>query len=370
MPGLRRCLPAKLKAWIMSKVVSLSTADAPVSYSQSEVREFAHELFSGTRGDIDRLIGVFDHSMIASRHFTEERAWYGKEHGFEERNELFVASAVRMSGECTMKCLDAAGLQPQEVDHVIFVTSTGLSTPSIDARLFNILKFSRHVRRTPIWGLGCAGGAAALSRALEYTTAFPEHAVLVIAIELCGLTFRKDDYSKSNLIGTSLFSDGAAAVLVVGDKHPLCNRKGVRLLNSLSTIYDNSLGVMGWEVKNDGLKVIFSKDIPAIVRASVKPNIEELASLNGIQIGDIKHYVVHPGGMKVLDAYADALGVREDAFRFSRKVLHEHGNMSSPTVLYVLGEFLREGDFSSHEYGLISALGPGFSSELVLFETD
>ncbi len=354
----------------MSKVISVSTEDAPSKFAQSDVREFAHELFSSSRSDVDRLINVFDHASISSRHFTEERSWYGKEHGFEERNGLFVKNAMKMSAECTRKCLENAGLRPQDIHHIIFVSSTGLSTPSIDARLFNVLKFDRHIRRTPIWGLGCAGGAAGLSRALEYTTAIPEHAVLVIAIELCGLTFRKDDYSKSNLIGTSLFSDGAAAVLVVGENHPLNRKNGITLLNSLSTIYDDSLDVMGWEVKNDGLKVIFSKDIPAIVRNSVRPNIEELAAMNGIQISDIKHYIVHPGGLKVIDAYEEALGLSGDKFRFSRKVLNEHGNMSSPTVLYVLNEFLKSDGYKPHEYGLISALGPGFSSELILFETD
>ncbi len=354
----------------MPRVISVSTEDAPTRLAQSDVREFSHELFSKSRGDVDRLINVFDHASIESRHFTEEKAWYGEAHGFAERNDLYVRSAMKMSAACAQRCLAGAGLEPQDIHHVIFVSTTGISTPSIDAKLFNVLKFDRHIRRTPIWGLGCAGGAAGLSRALEYTTAKPEHAVLVIAIELCGLTFRKDDYSKSNLIGTSLFSDGAAAVLVVGDEHPLSRRNGMKLLNSLSTIYEDSLDVMGWEVKDDGLEVIFSKDIPTIVRTLVKPNISDLASLNGIGIADIKHYVVHPGGTKVVEGYEDALGLGKGALRYTRKVLREHGNMSSPTVLYVLREFLQSHEYGPHEYGLISALGPGFSSELILFETD
>lgn len=354
----------------MPKVISVSTEDAPVRLPQSDVREFAHELFSKSRGDVDRLINVFDHASIGSRHFTEEKAWYAEPHGFAERNDLYVRSAVKMSAASAQRCLAGAGLKPQDIQHVFFISTTGISTPSIDAKLFNIMKFDRHIRRTPIWGLGCAGGAAGLSRALEYTTAKPDHAVLLIAIELCGLTFRKDDFSKSNLIGTSLFSDGAAAVVVVGDKHPLSRRNGIRLLNSLSTIYEDSLDVMGWEVKDDGLKVIFSKDIPTIVHDLVRPNIGELASMNGIEIGDIKHYVVHPGGTKVIEGYESALDLGPGAMRFTRKVLREHGNMSSPTVLYVLKEFLQSHEYGPHEYGLITALGPGFSSELILFETD
>ena len=205
----------------MPKVISISTAEPPTKISQAEVREFIQELFSEKRSDLDRLISVFENSSIASRHFTEDRSWYGMEHGFAERNELYIRSAVRLSEECSTKCLNEAGLKPSDIHHVIFVSTTGLSTPSIDARLFNTMKFSAHIKRTPIWGLGCAGGAAGLSRAFEYTMAFPKHAVLLIAIELCGLTFQKDDYSKNNLIGTSLFSDGAAAVLIAGDEHPM-----------------------------------------------------------------------------------------------------------------------------------------------------
>jgi len=353
----------------MPRIIAVSTEDAPTKVTQHEVRDFARGIFSKRRDDIDRLINVFDNSSISTRHFTEEKEWYSEDHGFVERNELYVKSAVRMSMAAVEKSLDAVGLKAGDVNHIFFVSSTGLSTPSIDARLFNIMKFDRHIRRTPIWGLGCAGGAAGLSRALEYTTAMPGHAALLIAIELCGLTFLKDDYSKSNLIGTSLFSDGCAAALVVGDEHPLNKLAGITLVNSLSTIYDDSLGVMGWEITDKGLKVIFSKDIPSIVNNCVKPNIEEILKLNGLVLPDIKHFVTHPGGPKVIDAYEQSLQSDREAFRFSRKVLREHGNMSSPTVLYVLKEFLDSREYGPNEYGLISSLGPGFSSELILFKT-
>ena len=354
----------------MSKLISVATEDAPTIVGQDEVKEFARQVFSRERAGFDRLASVFTNASIESRHFTESKEWYGELHGFAERNALYVENAVRMSASCALRCLSTAGLESREVQHVIFVSSTGIATPSIDARLHNILGFDRHVRRSPIWGIGCAGGAVGLSRALEYTSAFPSHAALVIAVELCGLTFQKDDYSKSNIIGTSLFSDGAAAVLVVGDKHPLAGRQGLALLNSLSTIYDDSLDVMGWDVKDSGLKVIFSKDIPTIVHGSVRENIQELADQNNIGLGKIKHYVVHPGGPKVIDAYEEALGLKKDEMKFTRNVLRKHGNMSSPTVLYVLKEFTDRGEFSPGEYGLISALGPGFSSELILFRIE
>ncbi len=337
---------------------------------QNEVKEFARAMFSGMQAGFERLAGVFANAAIVSRHFTEDKSWYGDDHDFQERNRLYVESAVRMSADCAGKCLAAAGIGPRDFNHIIFVSSTGIATPSIDARLHNIMGFDQHVRRTPIWGIGCAGGAVGLSRALEYTTAYPDHAALVIAIELCGLTFQKDDFSKSNIVGTSLFSDGAAAVLVAGDRHPLNGSHGASLLNSLSTIYDDSLNVMGWDVRNSGLKVIFSRDIPTIVHGSVRENIEEIAAANGIGLDRIKHYVIHPGGPKVIDAYEEALGLQNDELRFTRRVLRNHGNMSSPTVLYVLKEFLESGEYKPGEYGLISALGPGFSSELILFRME
>jgi len=361
----------------MPKVISIATAEPKTIVGQEEVKEFARGIFSQRRDDVGRLLNVFNNTSILSRHFTEARSWYGMDHGFAERNELYIRNAVELSEECSIKCLNEAGMEPADIHHVIFVSSTGLSTPSIDARLFNTLSrknssgtFNEHVKRTPIWGLGCAGGAAGLSRALEYTNAMPAHAVLLIAIELCGLTFQKDDYSKNNLVGTSLFSDGTAASIIVGDQHSKFEQPGVSLLNSLSTIFDNSLDVMGWDVKDNGLKVIFSKDIPTIVCNCLRQNIEELAKDNGINLSDIKHFVVHPGGPKVMDAYEQSLSLQDGALRFSREVLSKHGNMSSPTVLYVLKGFIERGEYKPNEYGLISALGPGFSSELVLFKTN
>ncbi len=354
----------------MPKLIAIATEDAPLKVDQDEVKDFVRQMFSGRRSDIERLLNVFGNTSVRTRHFTEAKSWYGEEHGFAERNEIYISRAVEMSELSVKKCLDMTGMKPSDINHVFFISSTGISTPSIDARLYNVLGLSQHVRRTPIWGIGCAGGAVGLSRALEYTTAKPNDSALVIAIELCGLTFQKDDVSKSNLVGTSLFSDGAAAAIVVGDDHGMHSHSGVELLNSLSTIYDDSLDVMGWDVLDSGLRVVFSKDIPTIVRDSVRQNVEEIASQNGLKLTDINHYVVHPGGQKVLDAYEESLGLENNELRFSRKVLREHGNMSSPTVLYVLKEFMSDHHYAPGDYGLISALGPGFSSELIMFMTD
>jgi alkylresorcinol/alkylpyrone synthase len=354
----------------MSKVISVGTADAAYKFLQSEVKDFVHQLFTNSREDIERMIGVFDNSQIEARHFTQPKEWAGKTHGFRERNELYVKNARVLSSEATRNCIKKINADLPDFDHIIFVSSTGISTPSIDAFLINELKLGCHIRRTPIWGLGCVGGAVGISRAFEYARAFPKSAALLIAVEICSLAFQRDDFSKSNIIATSLFSDGAAAALVVGQKHRLFDCRGVNLIDSLSTTFYNSLDVMGWEVVDKGFKVIFSKDIPTIVRKYVKPNITELLYKHTLTLSDIKHFITHPGGLKVISAYEESLGLPIGSLELSRKILREHGNMSSPTVLYVLDEFLQNGKYSPGDYGLISALGPGFSSELILFQVE
>lgn len=352
----------------MSRVVSVGTADIPFSFSQSEVKEFANELFTENKQYINRMLGVFDNSLIETRHFVHPREWFETPKDFVQRSESFLENSLLLSKSAIKNCLKKAGANLNDIEHIIFVTSTGISTPSIDAYLINELKIDPHIKRTPIWGLGCVGGAVGLTRAMEYTKAFPKSAVLVIALEICSLAFHREDYSKSNLVSLALFSDGAAAALVTGDENKISDLSQISLQNSLSTTYYDSLGVMGWEVVNNGFKAIFSKDIPTIVRKEVKSNIEQLLNRNNLSISDLKHFAIHPGGAKVLMEYEGSLGLSDGRFKHSRKVLKQHGNMSSATVLYVLAEIMEEKQFNKGEYGIISALGPGFSSELILFE--
>lgn len=352
----------------MAKIISVGTCDAPYKLPQSEIREFVKKLYANTYKEIERMISVFDNSTIANRHISVPVEWLGENHSFKERNEKFREVAIELSINAINECLNKVNAEYSDIHNVIFVTSTGLSTPTIDAILFNKLKLDRHIKRTPLWGLGCAGGASSVSRAMEYCRANPTHNALVVCVELCSLTFQKDDLSKSNIIATSLFSDGCAAVLVCGDESPLKHNEGAELIDSLSTIYDDSLDVMGWDIVDDGFKVVFSRDIPTIVKEYVDPNIKELLGKHNLSVPDIKHYIAHPGGAKVITAYEESLNLPEGTLENSRKVLLEHGNMSSPSVLYVLKEFMNN-RFAAGEYGLLSALGPGFSSELVLFKT-
>jgi alkylresorcinol/alkylpyrone synthase len=351
----------------MGKLISIGTCDAPYILPQEDVKEFVHSLFS-TYPNIDNMISVFDNSGISRRHFSVPISWYKSQHSFGERNLRFKEMAMELTEKSITGCLESVNVSPDKINCIINISSTGVVTPTIDAILFNKLGFSNHIKRIPIWGLGCAGGAAGISRAMEYVKAFPKHNCLVIATELCSLTFQKDDLTKSNIIAASLFSDGCAALLVTGDETEYASGKGISLVDSLSTIYNDSLDVMGWDVIDDGFRVIFSRDIPAIVKEYVKANIEELASRNELRLSEIKHFVSHPGGAKVIKAYEESLGLNGNTFKYTYKVLSEHGNMSAPSVIYVLKEFFDNNEFQPGEYGIISALGPGFSSELVLFK--
>ena len=355
----------------MPKIISTATADAPYMLPQSEIKNFTYNLFSGSDIDIERLISVFDNSEISQRRISVEPDWLSKEHSFKERSEIFSEVSLQLAKQAIVECLAGVNITPAKIDNIIYVTSTGVMTPTLDARLFNELGFNGHIKRLPLWGLGCAGGAAGISRAMDIARAYPKENVLVLAVELCSLTFQKDDLSKSNIVAASLFGDGCACALIAGDENELSvNEKCPELIGSLSTIYENSLDVMGWDIVDTGFSVVFSRDIPAIVKEKVKPNITELVTMYGIGIDDVKHYITHPGGLKVIGAYEDSLGVKSGTLDISRKILKEHGNMSSPSVIYVLDEFLKNvKSAKAGEYGLISSLGPGFSSELVLFRT-
>jgi alkylresorcinol/alkylpyrone synthase len=349
----------------MSVISAVGTAVPRYCVGQETAQKFSRTMFGDVFPDIDRLLGVFGNALIEERHFAAPPEWFESEHTFTEKNQLYIDSALEVGKAAILECLESADLGPADVDHFIFVSTTGVATPSIDARLINMLQMRNNIKRTPVWGLGCAGGAAGLSRAFEYTRAFPRERALVLALEMCALTFQRRDVSKSNLVATSLFADGAAAVLVTGDH---VRAEGPRILGSRSTLWYDSLDVMGWEINDRGLKVMFSKDIPSIVRKCVLPNLLEFLREHDLQLTDLRHIVAHPGGAKVIEAYEQTLELGNGQLAPARDVLRRFGNMSSPTVLFVLKEFLRTQKIRASEYGLVTALGPGFSSEMVLIQ--
>ena len=346
----------------MPTILGTGIAQPTYTFHQSDLKPFIKDMFSDVFSDLDRLLQLFEHTHIQTRHFCVPMEWFRTSASFKEKNSLYVQHAFELSIKAIQQCLEKTGVDFGEINHLFFASTTGISTPSIDARIINALNPDSHMKRTPIWGLGCAGGAAGISRAFDYVKAYPNELALLVSVELCGLTFQRNDLTKSNLVATSLFADGAACVLLAGDGVKKQGR--IRVKETMSTLWKDSLDVMGWDFSGSGFHVVFSRDIPSIVKRDVAANVHEF--LERQQVTAIDHYILHPGGQKVLDAYESSLSIPEDKIEIPKAILRDYGNMSSCTVLYVLDRFLQENRIKPGETGLISALGPGFSSELLL----
>lgn len=357
----------------MPKIASISTYSPPYTLAQADLEKLTKELFEDKMPRLERLLKVFANGEIESRHFCVPPNWFEETHRFEERNDLYVEIATAYGVEVIKRCLTnkaylSKPIATSAIDAIIFVSSTGIATPSIDAKILNALSFSDDIVRLPIWGLGCVGGAAGISRAFDYCLAHPMAKVLVVCVELCSLTFQKDDLSKSNLVGASLFADGASCVLVYGDEvSELRPQVAPHIVATRSKWMPNSEDVMGWEVKDSGFHVVFSRSIPGIIETWLGPFIAEFLAEQKVEVHEISHFIAHPGGKKVLAAYEKALSLTEADTAISREVLRRFGNMSSPTVHFVLERFM-ERDAEIDSYALLVALGPGFSGEAVLLQ--
>lgn len=341
-------------------ILSVASAVPPHRISQDEAKKFAGALFSETHRDLGRLLPLFDNVAVEGRNFCVPYEWFESDHGFPERNALYVEHALDLSEKAAKRALDKAGASPEDVGAMFFVSTTGISTPSLDSYLLPRLGLPEHVRRVPVWGLGCSAGAGGLALAADRARLYPDELVLLVAVELSGLTFQRNDLSKANLVSTALFADGAAAV-VVGEGD------GPELLGASTVTWRGTQDVMGWEVIETGLKVQLSKSVPAIVRERVREDLDRAAAALGRDLADLRHFVLHPGGSKVLDAFEDILGLARGALVHPRSVLREHGNMSSATVLFILERFLEGGEYERGDLGVLSAMGPGFSAEHVFF---
>ena len=342
------------------KIIAVGTAVPPFALKQDEIRLFAAGLFRSNYDHIDRLLPVFDNGCIETRHLSQPLEWYAKVRTFAEANEVYQTVALDLAAQASLQAIEKAGIEPGEIGAVVFVSSTGIATPTLDAKLIQRLGLSLQAARVPVWGLGCAGGVSGLARAAELTRSRPGKATLMVAVELCSLTFQRNDYSKSNIVGASIFADGAAAVLLAAQG------EGPEMCGSASALFADTEDIMGWDLVETGLKVRFSRDIPRIVNSYLPSLIENACQSWGIRLRQVQHYVVHPGGAKVLAAYAESLSLPEEVLAGAYQVLKDNGNMSSASVLFVLERFLKHQP-PTDDYGLMLALGPGFSAEQVLF---
>ena len=334
------------------RLLGLSTAVPDHVLVQDEVKAWARRLFNGRNADIERLLPSFDNAGIETRYSCVPLAWHEDGHGWVERNRLYVEKAVDLLSRAAQDCLDSAGLDVDAVDAVIAVSTSGFATPSLDALVMERLGLRRDVVRLPVFGLGCAGGVLGLARAAEMAQAVPGRLVLLLVVELCGLTFRHEDVSKSNVIATVLFGDGAAAALLstTGDG-PGISRPGEHT-------WPNSLDVMGWNIEDDGFGVLFSRNIPSLVTREMPEVLDAYLGAHDLTLGDFDGFICHPGGAKVVAALEQVFGLEDGGLVHARSVLRDYGNMSSATVMFVLQRTVAEG--RSGRY-LMSALGPGFT---------
>jgi alkylresorcinol/alkylpyrone synthase len=340
------------------RLLALKTAVPPYVLDQSVVAEGIRILF-GTRGDIERLFPVFANTGIERRYSCVPLLWYADEHGWKERTAIYSENAVALLEKVARACLDEARLKPEDIDAIVTVSSTGVVTPSLDALIVERMGLRRDIARLPIFGLGCAGGVIGLARAGAMAKAMPGTRVLFLCVELCALTFRKDDLSKSNIVATALFGDGAAgAILSTEGDGPAIGAAGEHT-------WPASLDVMGWDIEEDGLKPIFSQSIPTLVESKLGDVMFAFLKRNDIRVADIDGFACHPGGAKVLEALERILDLPPGGLEDSRTVLRDYGNMSAVTALFV-AERMRVRE--KRQRVLMSSLGPGFTAAFLILE--
>jgi alkylresorcinol/alkylpyrone synthase len=339
------------------RLAALATAVPPFALDQDCVVERLRRLFAGS-ARFDRLLPVFANSGIRRRYSTVPLDWFNAPHSWPERNRAYIAGALDLLETVAGRVLDRAEASLDELGAVVVVSTTGIATPSLDALLIDRMRLPRTVQRLPIFGLGCAGGAIGLGRAAALAASIPDKAVLFLVVELCTLAFHHDDDRKSDIVAAALFGDGAAGALL------RCRGGGPAIVASGEHTWPDSLDVMGWDIAEGGLRAIFSRDIPTLVAEGLGPAASDFLARHGLGLGEIDRFVCHPGGPKVIAACEAALGVPADSLCDARRVLREFGNMSAPSVLFVLERMLAAaGDW---RHALVTALGPGFTAGFTL----
>jgi len=341
-------------------LLSLATAVPPNVIEQQYAKALARDAFGGKKALFDRLSGVFDNAGIAKRHIVAPQDWYLSSHGWHDRNAIYLESSQRLFIEAASAAIEQAGLNPGEIDGVVTVSTTGIATPSLEARVGPQLGLRDDVRRVPVFGLGCAGGVSGLATASRLAVAEPDSKWLMVTIETCSISIRLDSDDPAAVVATALFGDGAAAAVVTSGEHSLARIKG-----SAEKLWPDTQRIMGWDIEDPGLAVVFDRAIPPFIEAELAQAVDEMCAKLGISRGDIDRFCCHPGGVKVIDAIETALDLNQGELNLEREVLHDFGNMSAPTVLFVLERLLKQG---LPDRVLMTAFGPGFTCAGMLLE--
>lgn len=347
----------------MSVIASAATALPKYRYEQDEIVDELQRFWDGKLHNGAALRRLHAHGGVTTRHLVLPLQEYAHLTSWGDANDHWIASAQELGERAVTTALTRAGFETSGLGALFFTTITGVSSPSIDARLVNRMGLPTSIKRVPIFGLGCVAGAAALARAADYVRAFPREIAVVLAVEICSLTIQRGDVSVANLISSALFGDGAAAALIAGSE---VRSPGPEVLATRSVFYPNSEYMMGWEVSERGFKIVLSAELPRFVRTHLRGDVDAFLSDNGLSRGDIGSWLFHTGGPKVLEALAEALELPDGALDASWASLREMGNLSSASVIAVLDKVMRERRPAPGTFGVLGAMGPGFCSELLL----
>jgi alkylresorcinol/alkylpyrone synthase len=347
----------------MPRLASLSAAVPPHAIAQDEARRMCETVYADAP-DLLRLLRIFTVCGVEKRHFAFPAEHYLRPRGFEERNREFIEKGVELAADAARSALARAGTRPDQIDHVLVATTTGLATPSLDALLVSRLGLRSDVRRWPLFGLGCAGGVGALSRAGEIVRGAPRQRALVVSVELCGQVFSHQARTPVDIVGVAIFADGAAAAVVTGDEVPSVDAP--KLLHARSQLFEGSETLMGWSFTNDGPRLVLSESISDLIKGRLRDAVE--AALNGAGLAprNVKHWALHPGGRRILEVYAEVLGLGEEALGWAKRSLARFGNVSSASALFVLADLLAAEAPRPGDKALLAAPGPGFGLETLV----
>jgi alkylresorcinol/alkylpyrone synthase len=305
---------------------------------------------------------VFDNAGIAKRHTVAPIEWYEGHHGWKERNRVYLDACDALFRQAATAAIERAGLKPADIDGVVAVSTTGIATPSLDARNGPAIGLRGDVRRVPVFGLGCAGGVNGLATAARLAAADPGSRWLYVTIETCSIAIRLDSDDPAAIVATAIFGDGAAAAVVEA------GAKGIATIAGAGEkMWPDTLNIMGWRVEDPGLAVVFDRAIPPFVETELAGAVDEMLAGLGRGRADIDRFCCHPGGVKVIDAIESALELPVGTLDLEREVLNDCGNMSAPTVLFVLDRLMARG---LPEQTMLTAFGPGFTYAGLLLERE
>jgi alkylresorcinol/alkylpyrone synthase len=346
------------------RIASAATAVPKYQYDQDTILQALKFQWADKLEVPDMLDRLHARTGVETRSLAMPIQAYPDLKSWGEANQVWIDASCDLGQNAICHALTRAGLSVTDPSAFFFVSISGVASPSIDAKLVNLMGLNRNIKRMPIFGLGCVAGAAGIARAADYVRAFPDQTALLLSVELCSLTIQRDDLSIANLISSGLFGDGAAAVIIAGDRHPCA--AGPKILATRSIFYPDSEDVMGWDIGERGFKIVLSKEVPNMVYKHLAGDIDAFLADHELSRRDIGAWVMHTGGPAILTATENALDLPDDALSASWDTLRRVGNLSSSSVLFVLEEFIERRKPAPGTYGLLAAMGPGFCSELVL----